>query len=83
MWTKQKSVYERVGTYWTVQRLEVVCELMPQDGRLRISKVNHDFLVDIKDSRELVAKLIDMIVDGSLDEDNDLKVDNQSVAPKA
>ena len=42
--------------------------------------MDDDLLLDIKDSRELDAKLIDMLVDGSLDEDNDLKVNNWSVA---
>ena len=39
-----------------------------------------DLLLDIKDSRELDAKLIDMIVDGSLDGDNNLEINNWSVA---
>ena len=39
-----------------------------------------DLLVDIKESQKLDVKLVDMIVDGSLDEDNDLKVNNWSVA---
>ena len=38
--------------------------------------MDDDLLLDIKDSRELDVKLIDIIVDGSLDEDNDLKVNN-------
>ena len=41
--------------------------------------MDDDLLLDIKDSRELDAKLIDMLVDGSLGEDNDLKVNNWSV----
>ena len=36
-------------------------------------------ILDINDSRELDAKLIDILVDGSLDGDNDLKVNNWSV----
>ena len=36
--------------------------------------MDDDLLLDIKDSRELDAKLIDMLVDGSLEEGNDLKV---------
>ena len=42
--------------------------------------MDDDLLLDIKDNRERDAKLIDMIVDGSIDEDNDLKVNNWSVA---
>ena len=44
--------------------------------------MDDDLLLDIKDSRELDAKLIDMIVDGSLDGDNDLQTNNWSVATK-
>ena len=47
---------------------------------MRISKIDDDLLLDIKDSRELDVKFIDMLVYGSLDEDNDLKVINWSVA---
>ena len=56
---------------------------MSQSGRLRISKVNHDFLVDIKESRKVDVKLVDLIVDGNQNEDSDFKVNNQSGAAEA
>ena len=45
--------------------------------------MDDDPLVDIKESRKLNVKLVDLIVDGSPDEDNDHKVNNQSVAAEA
>ena len=45
--------------------------------------MNNDFLVDIKESRELQVKLVDLIVDGNQNKDNDFKVNNQSSAAEA
>ena len=45
--------------------------------------MNNDFLVDIKDSQKLDVKLVDLIVDGNQNEDNDFKVDDQSSIDEA
>ena len=45
--------------------------------------MDDDLLVDIKESQKLDVKLVDLIVDGSPNEDNDLKVNNQSVTAEA
>ena len=38
--------------------------------------MNNDFLVGIKESQRLQVKLVDLMVDGNQNEDNDFKVDD-------
>ena len=45
--------------------------------------MNHYFLVNIRESQKIDVRLVDLIVDGSQNEDNDFKVDDQSGAVEA
>jgi len=59
--------------------LSLVCEMSSQSVKLRMLKIDSEFLNSIKEAQKADVKLVDLMVGHNQTEDSDFKVDNQRV----
>jgi len=57
----------------------LVCEVSSQSVKLRMLKINSEFLNSIKEAHKVDVKLVDLMIVNNLAEDSDFKVDDQGV----
>jgi len=59
--------------------LSLVCERTPHSVKLRMLKIDSDFLKSIKEAQKQDVKFVDLLVANNQAEDSDFKVDDQGV----
>jgi hypothetical protein len=59
--------------------MSLVYEMSSRSVKLRMLKIDNDFLKDIKDAQKADVKFVDLLVASNQTEDSDFKVDDQGV----
>ena len=59
--------------------LSLVCERTPRSVKLRMLKIDSDFLMSIREAQKEDVKFVDLMVAGNQTEDSDFQVDDQGV----